>query len=99
MHLRSLQMIFDENILPASEQYAVCADWKDDRNRAARLPAQEARLPLIQSGKEPEERVAQTPQQVEEESSESMICHQQGKLMREASPARTCGALEAFHGV
>jgi hypothetical protein len=57
--------MFDGNSSPDSVRYAVCIDWKDDGNWAARLPAQEAEgeqeepLPPIQVGKEPEERVAQ----------------------------------------
>jgi hypothetical protein len=54
-------MIFDGNISPDCVRYAVCADWKDDRNWAARISAQEELLPLIQVGKEQEEKVAQTP--------------------------------------
>ena len=102
MRLRSLQMIFDENISPDSVRSGVCADWKDDRNGAARLPAQEAEgkqeelLPPIHVGKKPEERVAQTQQLIEEETSASMICQQQGKLVPVAQFALTCGAFEAF---
>jgi hypothetical protein len=97
-------MICDESILPASVQHAMCADWKDDRNWAARLPAWEAKeelegtLPPIPEGREPEERVAQTQQQIEQETKDGRNCHQQGKLAPEASPERICGVLEAFDG-
>jgi len=62
-------MIFEGNISPDSGRYAVCVDW----NWAARLPAEEAEreqeelLPPIQIGREQEERVAQTQQQMEKE--------------------------------
>ena len=39
--LPSLRLIFDANISPDSARYAFCADWKDDRNWAVRLPVQE----------------------------------------------------------
>ena len=61
------------NSSPASVQSAVCIDWKDDGNWAARLPAQEAQeeqegpLPPIHEGREQEEKVAQTAQQMEKE--------------------------------
>jgi hypothetical protein len=95
-------MVVDGNISPASVRYAVCADWKDDRNWAARLPAQEAEgeqeelLPPIQVGKEPEETVAQTQQQMEEETKEGRNCQPHVKLASEASLALTFGVLEAF---
>jgi hypothetical protein len=98
-------MIFDGNIPPGSERYAVCADWEDNRNWAARLLAQEAKgereepLPPIHVGKKQEELCAQIPQQSEQEGTlERRHHHQQGKQVPEASPARTCGALAAFDG-
>jgi hypothetical protein len=95
-------MIFAGNISPASVRSAVCTDWKDDGNWAARLPAQgtkgeqEEPLPPIHEGREQEERVAQTPQQMEKEGTLELRHHQQqGKLMLVASLVRTCGAREA----
>src|SRR5258708_6151625 len=95
---RSSQRIFDGNISPDSVRYAVCADLKDDRNGAARLPAQEQEelLPPIQVGKEPEETVAQTQQQMEEETKDGRNCQTHVKLASEASLALTFGVLEAF---
>jgi hypothetical protein len=95
-------MICAENMSPASVRSAVCADWTDDGNWAARLPAQEAKgeqepLPPIHVGKKQEERGTQTPQQMEKEGTlEERHHQQQGKLVPEASPARTCGAPGAF---
>ena len=105
MRLRSRQMIFAGNSSPASVRSAVCADWKDDGNWAARLPAQKAKgeqeepLPPRHEGREQEERVAQTPQQMEKEGTlEERHHHQPGKLAPDASPALTCEALAAFDG-
>jgi len=83
-------MICAGNSSPASARSAVCTDWTDDGNWAARLPAQETKG-------EQEERGAQTLQQMKKEATlERRHHHQPRKCVPEASPARTCGALGAF---
>ena len=97
-------MIFDGDISPDSVRSAVCIDWKDDGNWAARLPAQEAQgereepLPPIQVGKEQEEIFAQMQQQIEEGTPEKGVCQLQGKLVPVVQFAPTFGVLEALDG-
>src|SRR5712692_4149530 len=89
-------MVFDGNMSSDSVRSAVCADWKDDRNWAARLPTQEEPLPPIHVGKEQEEIFAQTQQQIEKEGTlERRHQQQQGKLVPVAQLALTFGVLEA----
>ncbi|HEX9135342.1 MAG TPA: hypothetical protein VF905_00165, partial [Nitrospirota bacterium] len=100
--LRSLEMILDGKILPGSVRSAVCADWKDDRNGAAGLAAQEAEgeqeeiLPPRQVGKEQKERVAQTPEQGERKTKDRRNCHELVKLVPVAPLALIFEVLEAF---
>jgi hypothetical protein len=99
---RSSQMIFGGNISLDSVRYAVCADWKDHRNWAARLPAQDVEgeqkelVFPIQEGREQEERVAQTQEQIEEKTKDGRNCSQEVVLALVAQFAQPFGELEAF---